>query len=159
LNINTYIYVFILIFHRFILNFYSEFIKSLVDKHMPNKIKVLISDKFHNKLEKVIDYNNKFMLIMFIINSIILIAMILLNIFASSELVGNIDDCVEVYNYLINNNNKSILLIILFIPKNKKFYLNIRKEYNWISLDEFNKGIKTSTINNKFKRFYLTPQS
>jgi hypothetical protein len=138
-----------LIFNRFILKSNSEFIKSFVDKYMPKKIKVWTEQNFHNKVDKVIDYNNRFMLIMFIVNSITLIAMVLLNIYASSELVNNIDEYVEIHNFL-NNNNKSILLIISFIPKNYKVYYNMRKN-NWTSLDKYNKGINTSPIQNNSK--------
>jgi hypothetical protein len=75
--------------------------------------------------------------------------MILLNIYASSELVNNIDEYVEIHNFL-NNNNKSILLIISFIPKNYKVYYNMIKN-NWKSLDKFNKVINTSSIQNNSK--------
>jgi hypothetical protein len=138
-----------LIFNRFILKSNSEFIKSFVDKYMPKKIKVWTEQNFHNKVDKVIDYNNRFMLIMFIVNSITLIAMVLLNIYASSELVNNIDEDVEIHNFL-NNNNKSILLIISFIPKNYKVYYKMRQN-NWTSLDKYNKGINTSPIQNNSK--------
>jgi hypothetical protein len=138
-----------LIFNRFILKSNSEFIKSFVDKYMPKKIKLWTEKNFHNKVDKVIDYNNRFMLIMFIVNSITLIAMVLLNIYASSELVNNIDEYVEIHNFL-NNNNKSILLIISFIPKNYKVYYKMRQN-NWTSLDKYNKGINTSPIQNNSK--------
>ena len=108
-------------------------------------------NKFHSKVDKVIDYNSRFMLIIFIINSIILIAIILLQLYASSEFLRNIDEYIKVH-YFLTNINKSILLIIPFIPKNYKLVYNIRKENNRIFLDKYNKGINTSSIQNYNKK-------
>jgi hypothetical protein len=65
---------------------------------MPNKL----NDKFKNMVNKGIDYNNKFIFIMFIINCILLIVISLINIFVSAELLIKIDDYVSVYNHIKN---------------------------------------------------------
>jgi hypothetical protein len=86
----------ILIFNRYILHFNLDLILSLIEKYMPNKLKELIK----KKVNKGIDYNNKFILIMFIVNSIILIIILLMSIFVSAELAYNINDYVTVYNHI-----------------------------------------------------------
>jgi len=85
----------------------------------------------------------------------IICSMIFLNTYASSELSNNMDEYIKVYNN-VNNNYKSILLIIPFIPKNSKFFKTIkysmRNNNNWIFLDNYNKGINTSSIQNYNKK-------
>jgi hypothetical protein len=55
---------------------------------------------FKNKIKKGINYNNRFIFIIFIIISIVLIIILLLNIFVSAELLTKIDDYVTVYNQI-----------------------------------------------------------
>ena len=56
-------------------------------------------DWIENKINKSLDINNKFNLIMFIIITIFLISFILINIYISSILVLELDDYIEVHNY------------------------------------------------------------
>lgn len=103
-SLNAIILIFILIllsmlFNRFILTTNLEFITSLFDKYTSNKI----SQWFKNKINKSIDYNNRFTLFLFLFISIILIINVILSLFISSELLLNIDDYVTVYNHLKKN--------------------------------------------------------
>jgi len=83
----------ILIFNNYILKNNLEFISSLVEKYLPKKIK----DWFKKRFNKSIDYNNRFILIMFIVNSFVLIMILLLNMISISELLNNLDYYVTDY--------------------------------------------------------------
>jgi hypothetical protein len=89
----------ILIFNRFILSSNLDFITSLVEKYIPNTFIAKYIKKFNITSR---DYNNKFMFIMFIIISIVLIMMLLLNIFVSTEFILKLDQYVTVYNRIHN---------------------------------------------------------
>jgi hypothetical protein len=133
----------IIMLNIFVLNKNINLINSYIIKYLPNKYK----DKYNNYIEKGKDYNNMFMMVMFIINSILLILFILINIILSYELSNNTDDYVSVYNYI--HNNKSSLLILTFISginnnKNKNIYIYNRlynsnnSENNKININESN---------------------
>jgi hypothetical protein len=86
----------VIIFNRYVYSFNLNFINSILNKY----IHIKWSNWFNKKLNTGIDYNNKFVLIMFIINSIGLILMIFLKIFITSELLVNIDSYIAVHNYI-----------------------------------------------------------
>lgn len=86
----------IIIFNRYILSFNLNFINSILNKYISIKIR----NWFNKYLNTGIDYNNKLVLFMFIINSIGLFLIVLLKIFLSSELLINIDSYIEVHNYI-----------------------------------------------------------
>jgi hypothetical protein len=88
----------ILIFQRYILSYNFNYISTLIEKYISTKL----GKWFKNKFEKSINFNNKFLLVMFMFNSILLIIILLMNLVIISELLVNIDDYVEVYNYLHN---------------------------------------------------------
>jgi hypothetical protein len=105
--------IFFLIFSLLFLTFYKFFFKeniNLIRKYLPlpNNIK----DKYINYLDNSANYNSKFILIMFILDSLLLILFLLLNLFVSAELSNNIDNYVIVYNYI--HNKKSSLLLLTF---------------------------------------------
>ena len=89
----------IIMLNIFVLNTNINIINSYIIKYLPNKY----TDKYKNYIEKGKEYNTMFMLVMFIINSILLILFILINIILSYELSNNTDDYVSVYNYIHNN--------------------------------------------------------
>lgn len=72
------------------------------------------------KLESIInkgnDYNDRFILIIFIINSILLFILISLNLYLINELIVNLDKYITVYNHL-HDNKDSLLLLITLIYK------------------------------------------
>jgi hypothetical protein len=85
-----------MLFNRFVLTSNLDFISSLFEKYSSNNI----NQWFKNKIDKGNDYNNRFILIMFIVNSIMLIVFLFITLFISSELIVNIDSYVNVYNHL-----------------------------------------------------------
>jgi hypothetical protein len=87
-----------LIFNRFILSANYTFIVSIIDKYSSNRFGAWLK----KKLAIGNTYNNRFLLIMFIINIILLSYVLYLHISLTSELIVNIDQYVEVYNYLHN---------------------------------------------------------
>jgi len=89
----------VIIFNRYMLQFNSRFISSLVDKFMPDKIKLW----FNKSLNLGIDYNSRIMFIIFLVNSITLLLILLLNIYVSAEVYNNISDYITIYNYLHSN--------------------------------------------------------
>jgi hypothetical protein len=107
-----------LIFNRYILHFNLDLITSLFDKYMSHKI----NERFKSWLKKGTNYNNRFIFIMFIVNSIVLIFLILLNIIFTADLLVKIEDYVNVYNFIHGNNGKNsiIFLIVSNITINSK---------------------------------------
>jgi len=86
----------IIIFNRYILSFNLNFFNSILNKYISIKIR----NWFNKYLNTGIDYNNKLIFFIFIINSIGLFLIVLLKIFLSSELLINIDSYIEVHNYI-----------------------------------------------------------
>ena len=69
----------------------------IIDKYLFNN-STRAKDWYKNKLNKSINYNTRFMLIMMIFNILILIYLLFLKLYISVELMNNIDDYVTVYN-------------------------------------------------------------
>jgi hypothetical protein len=88
----------ILIFQRYILSYNFNYILNIIEKYFPTKL----GEWFKQTIKTSNNYSDKFLLFMFMFNSISLIFILLMNIFLISELLVNIDDYVEVYNYLHN---------------------------------------------------------
>ena len=86
----------ILIFNKYILHYNLDLISSISKKYLNGKI----YDWFENKYNKSIEYNNRFIFIMFIWISIALISIIFFNIYITTNLLVNIADYVHVYNYI-----------------------------------------------------------
>lgn len=91
-----FIIILIIIFNRYILKFNINFINFLLNKFMPIKI----INWFNKYFNLSIDYQSKFILLIFIINSIFIVIFILLKIIISSELLINIDSYINVHNYI-----------------------------------------------------------
>ena len=87
----------LIIFNRYIYVHNSKFITSILDKYIPTK--------FRNWLNLSIDFNNKFILIMFIIIGFFIIFDSLVNMYISVELYNNIDLYVEEHKYLKTKQN------------------------------------------------------
>ena len=115
----------ILIFNRFLLKSNLNLLLSLFDKYMPNKYNVLFKKYVNNSNL----YNDRFLLIMFLFISIVLIYMIILNIIVSAELFVHTDNYIEVYNFLKNKNNMLLFWISLYnkdkIVNNNYFFFII----------------------------------
>ena len=104
--ISMILFLFI-IFNKNILKYNLNFIRFLVknlDKYMLANKSTRATDWINNKFNKGIDINNRFLFIMFILNSIVLIIILFLNFYISAELFGNIDKYVTVYNYIHGKN-------------------------------------------------------
>jgi uncharacterized membrane protein len=91
-----FIVILIIIFNRYILNFNLNFINSVLNKYMSIKIR----NWFNKNINTGIDYHSKFVLFIFIINSIFIFLFVLLKIFIISELLVNIDSYIDVHNYI-----------------------------------------------------------
>ena len=89
------IIVIIIIFNRYILSFNLNLINKIVNKYLP----INIRNWFNNKLNTSLDFNNKFVLFMFIFCSLLLICILCFKIFVTSELFMNINSHIEVHNY------------------------------------------------------------
>jgi hypothetical protein len=70
-----------------------------VDRYFPCKVK----DWYHSFLNKNSIYNDRFIIIAFVINSILLLFLIILSLIISSELLNNCDDYIQVYNHIHKN--------------------------------------------------------
>jgi hypothetical protein len=105
--------IILLIFNKFIIKQNSSIIIFLVNKYIPDKLKYkkYIVELLERILSKSKELSNKFIVIMFIINSILLISMVLINIYMNVELINNLDDYVIIYIY-IKKKKSSILLLI-----------------------------------------------
>jgi len=95
-----------------------EFINSLLEKYMPIKF----NDIFKKWVNRSNNYNSRFIFIMFIVNIIVLIYILLINLFASAELLFKLNEYVNVYNHNHIHSSKSSFLLFLSLTlfKNKK---------------------------------------
>jgi hypothetical protein len=112
-----FIGILVIIFNRYIvkfnLNIINNIIQSLqrnilpalptagrerrgVNKYVPNKIINWLNKSVNTSIE----YNNKLVLFIFIINSIFIFLFVLLKLFINSELLINIDSYINVHNYI-----------------------------------------------------------
>lgn len=124
LNVLILISVFILlyiIFISYIKKSNLQFISYIFDKFMPKKI----NDWFKIKIKKADYISDKFILIWFIIIFIILIFNIILNIIISAVLFSDIEDYIEVHNYLKNIDKSTLLLIGTSCRFNYKSKINM----------------------------------
>ncbi len=94
LTIILMIILLLLLFYRYFLEQNINIISSFVNKFMSNNFK----EWYFKKINSGLNYKNKFVLIMFIIISILLIIFICMNIYANLELINNIDKYILVYN-------------------------------------------------------------
>lgn len=86
----------IIIFNRFILKSNLNILTSLFNKYMPNKINIYWK-KYINYSK---DWSDKSLLFCFIFISFSLIFTLCINLVLASELLVNIEEYIEVYNYL-----------------------------------------------------------
>lgn len=86
----------IIIFNKFVVKYNYDLINKLLGKYMSIKFK----EKFDSYVSKSNELNNRFILVIFVINCILLFYFMILNIYVSSELTINIDDYILVYNHL-----------------------------------------------------------
>jgi len=111
--------ILIIIFNRYIVKYNIEFINSIIQRSWVNKyMPIKIINWFNKNINSSIDYNNKLVLFIFIINSIFIFLFVLLKIFISSELLIHIDSYINVHNY-IHDKNSSFLLFLGAIQSNK----------------------------------------
>ena len=99
LNILIILLVFIflfIIFNRYVLYNNLKFILNTIEKYMPTTIYL----NLQKRISQGINYNNKFILIIFIFNSILLFILLIMNLYVTSELILNIDEYVKVYNHI-----------------------------------------------------------
>lgn len=106
----------IIIFNRFILKYNLTLLSSFFGKYMSNNINELFK-KYVNYSDV---YNDRFVLILFIIITLNLFFIIFLNIFISSELLFKTDNYIDVYNYIHNQNNLLFFLMPVHNLYNKK---------------------------------------
>nr|YP_009710759.1 hypothetical protein [Amanita thiersii]QFZ98708.1 hypothetical protein [Amanita thiersii] len=117
------ILILILIFNRYILKYNLNFVNSFLNKYMPDKY-INWKNKYINSS---IDYNNKFVLFMFILNSIFIFLFTFLKIFVTSTLLLNIDSFINVHNYLHSKESSSSIILFMTTVFN---YRNIHINYN-----------------------------
>ena len=84
--------ILLIIFNRYFYVHNAKLVNSKLDKYIPNKIK--------NWLYTSIDFNNKFILFMFIFIGFFILFDSLLNVFISMDLYYNLDEHIEVHKYL-----------------------------------------------------------
>jgi len=105
------IIIFLMLFlNAFVFKFNKTFILNFLEKLLPPKgnkwFKVFISN--------TTKYSDSSLKILFIVNSIILIYLIILNIFISYHLFINTESYIEVHNH-IHSNESNFLLFLMFI--------------------------------------------
>jgi len=85
-----------LIFYRYLYTVNSKFLAKLFNRFIPDSFKS--SFNFGSKLSS--DFNDKFILFLFIVNIFNLILLLTVNLYVSFELSTNIKDYVDIYNYI-----------------------------------------------------------
>jgi hypothetical protein len=124
--------ILIVIFNRYIVKYNIELINSIIQrsgvalhKYMPIKIINWLNLLNKNRagiINSSIDYNNKLVLFIFIINGIFIFLFVLLKIFISSELLIHIDSYINVHNYIHGGKGKeSSSIALLLLSKNTAF--------------------------------------
>jgi hypothetical protein len=88
--------VLIIIFNRYIVKYNLNFIKTIVDRYIPIKIK----NWFNKYINTGIDYNDKIVLVIFIISTFLLFFFVLLKLIISSTLLVDIDSYINVHNFI-----------------------------------------------------------
>jgi len=113
--------ILMLLLNKFIIKKNSSIIIFIVNKFIYDKLKnkKYIVELLERIIKKTHNLSDKFIVIFFTINSILLISMVLFNIYLNVELVNNLDDYVKIYVYLKNIDKSSILLLGL----NNKFFV------------------------------------
>ena len=107
LELIVFITVILLVFNRYFIEIFKDFISKILNKYMPAKYHYL--NKF---LQKSNEYNTKFIKFLIAFLIVLLLLMILINLYICSELYTGIDDYVLVYNFIKKISKSSILLII-----------------------------------------------
>jgi hypothetical protein len=77
----------------------------LLRKYLPSSwLKILdyysSKKQYFSFLSTSIDFNKKFIIVLLIINSLVLITLLIFNIYISAELTFNLDQYISVYNYI-----------------------------------------------------------
>jgi hypothetical protein len=134
--------ILILIFNRYIVKYNLNFINSIVNKFIPIKIR----NWFNKNINTGIDYNNKLVLFIFIINTILLFLFVFLKLLISSTLLINIDSYINVHNY-IHSKESSILLFMTTLYKHKFIHSPSKSEvygnYNRYLSSNINKDLNS----------------
>lgn len=126
LNIFTFIVItslLIIIFNAFILKSNLEFLSSFIKKFFPKKI----FDLFNKWANYSSNFNNRFLLLIFITNTFLIYFILFWNIYASAELVTKFEEYIAVHNYI---HNKESILILLWPTYFNQFKAN--KKYKKI---------------------------
>ena len=100
------------IFHRYLGKSNLQIINSIIKKYLPVKV----TNWF--KRDKGIEYNDKIVLIMFIIYTILLFYLIILKIIIISSLYIDLDTYIRVHNF-IHGKDQSIVLFMTTLYNNK----------------------------------------
>ncbi len=116
LNFIMTLILFVIIFNRIILQLNINTISSIANKYGNDKIKKWIN----NTVNKGLLYNNRFLLMIFIFNSIFIFIVSLFNIGLCYELKIHIHEYVTVYNFIHKDNSILLMLSLTNIKKLKK---------------------------------------
>lgn len=147
-TINIFIFILIisflfLIFDLFIFKKNKEFISSIVEKYLPKKVNAI----YIRILNKSSKFSDRFLLSIFILNTIILVYLVLLNIVISHELLYHTNEYIEVYNYIQNNSSSSSILILLYFRNLRMLTRsNINKRYS---------NIRSIGFGRKKKKYFI----
>nr|QWO71452.1 RNA polymerase [Calocybe cyanea] len=90
----------VIIFYRYVLYINLNFVTFLLDKYFSIKLRNWLNKYIIPIKDRGIDFNSKFVLIMFVLNTITLVMIVLLKIFITSEIYMNINSYVNVHNLI-----------------------------------------------------------
>src|ERR1700727_1990191 len=115
--------ILVIIFNRYILKYNLTLINSIVNKYMP----INIRNWFNINIG--IEFNNKLVLVIFIINLICLFFFIFLKLLISSTLLVDIDSYITVHLYIHGKKSSILLFISTTYQQNRFHYFNVPIRY------------------------------
>lgn len=128
--------ILLIIFNRYITKYNLNFINSTIIKYMPIKIR----NWFNKSTDTGIDYNNKLVLFIFIINTIVLFFVVFLKLLIISTLWVDIDSFIMGHNYIHGKESS----IILFMSSAYKYrFINTHNFIRYFN-SQNNKDLNTS---------------
>jgi hypothetical protein len=80
---------------------------------------IKFNDIFKKGVNRSNNYNSRFIFIKFIVNTIVLIYIFLINLFFSAELLFKLNEYVNVYNHIHSSKSSFLLFLSLTLFKNK----------------------------------------
>lgn len=135
--------ILLIIFNRYIVKYNLTFINYIINKYMPIKIRNWFN------INNGIDFSNKFVLFIFIINTILLFFFVFLKLLISSTLLVNIDSYINVHEFIHGGGQESSILLFTATTTTQALnplspYTAVLKYFRYLSTIRYNKDFNNN---------------